>query len=161
MGTNSKENVGLCFTHESRAVTMKLWEPKRKCPKAVPTHLQNHVVWSWILVVWSHMWPTLNQMLFHWTIYSCGSSCKIKQNKSTVVSIWSAMVSWFVLGLPPRGGFWNYSKWSWNMIHLMPRRNPCRLYIHLVFTYFVGPSSAVWSELGPASPFPPMRVLEV
>ena len=24
----------------------KLWEPKRKCPKAVPTHLQHHVVWS-------------------------------------------------------------------------------------------------------------------
>ena len=32
---------------------------------------------------------------------------------------------------------------------------------HLVFTYFVGPSSVVWSELGPAPPFPPMRVLEV
>ena len=27
-------------------MTIKLWEPKRKCPKAVPTHLQNHVVWS-------------------------------------------------------------------------------------------------------------------
>jgi hypothetical protein len=36
-------------THEPRAVTMKLWEPKRKCPKVVPTHLQNHVVWSRIL----------------------------------------------------------------------------------------------------------------
>ena len=23
-----------------------LWEPKRKCPKAIPTHLQHHVVWS-------------------------------------------------------------------------------------------------------------------
>ena len=34
------------FTHEPRAVTMKLWEPKRKCSKAIPTHLQNHVVWS-------------------------------------------------------------------------------------------------------------------
>ena len=28
-------------------------------------------------------------------------------------------------------------------------------------TYSVGPSSVVWSELGPAPPFPPMRVLEV
>jgi len=28
---------------------MRLWEPKRKCPKAIPTHLQNHVVWSWTL----------------------------------------------------------------------------------------------------------------
>ena len=39
--------------------------------------------------------------------------------------------------------------------------NPCRLYIHLAFTYSIGPSSIVWSELGLAPPFPPMRVLEV
>ena len=43
----------------------------------------------------------------------------------------------------------------------MPCRNPWRLYIHLAFTYSIGPSSVVWSELGPALPFPPMRVLEV
>ena len=42
----------------------------------------------------------------------------------------------------------------------MPCRNPCRLYIYLAFTYSVGHSSGVWSELGPAPPFPPMRVLE-
>ena len=41
----------------------------------------------------------------------------------------------------------------------MPCRNPYRLYIPLAF---VGPSSVVvWSELGPAPPFPPMGVLEV
>ena len=35
------------FTHEPWAVTMKLWEPKRKCAKAaVPNHFQNHGVWS-------------------------------------------------------------------------------------------------------------------
>ena len=67
----------------------------------------------------------------------------------------------FVLGLPPRGGFWEQSEWPWDMIHSMPCRNPCRLYIHLAFTYSIGPSSVVWSELGPAPPFPPMRVLEV
>jgi hypothetical protein len=48
-----------------------------------------------------------------------------------------------------------------NMIHMMPCKNPCRLYIHLAFTYSVGPLSVVWSELGLAPPFPPMRVLEV
>ena len=32
--------------------------------------------------------------------------------------------------------------------------NACRLYIHLAFTYSSGPSSIVWSELGPALPFP-------
>ena len=66
-----------------------------------------------------------------------------------------------MLGLPPRCGFWKQSKWPWNMIHLMPCRNPCGLYIHHAFTYSVGPSSVVWSKLGPAPPFPPLRVLEV
>jgi len=37
----------------------------------------------------------------------------------------------------------------------MPCRNSCRLYIHLAFTYYVGPSSVVCNELGLASPFPP------
>ena len=36
----------------------------------------------------------------------------------------------------------------------MPRRNLCRLYIHLAFTYSVGLSNEVWSEIGPAQPFP-------
>ena len=43
----------------------------------------------------------------------------------------------------------------------MPCRNPCRLYIYLAFTYSVGPSRVVWSELGPAPPFPRARVREV
>ena len=34
------------FTHELSPMTLTLWEPQRKCPKAVPTHLPNHVVWS-------------------------------------------------------------------------------------------------------------------
>ena len=46
------------FTHEQRAMTMKLREPKRKCPKAVPRHLQIHVVWSWTLKCSvSRIWP--------------------------------------------------------------------------------------------------------
>ena len=44
----------------------------------------------------------------------------------------------------------------------MPCRNPCRLYTHLACAYSIGPSSVVWSsKLGPAPPFPPLRVLEV
>jgi hypothetical protein len=43
----------------------------------------------------------------------------------------------------------------------MPCGSPCRLYIHRAFTYSVGPSSTEWSELGPASTFPPMRALLV
>ena len=34
------------FTHKPTTATMKLWEPKRKCPKAIPRHLQYHVAWS-------------------------------------------------------------------------------------------------------------------
>ena len=41
----------------------------------------------------------------------------------------------------------------------MPCTNPCRLYIHLASTYSVGPSSIVWSKLGPAPPFPPIVVV--
>ena len=37
------------FTHKPRAVTMNLWEPKRKCPKVVPAHIQNHLAWSRLL----------------------------------------------------------------------------------------------------------------
>ena len=35
--TNNDTTYGH-FTHEPKAVTMKLREVKRKCPKAVPTH---------------------------------------------------------------------------------------------------------------------------
>ena len=47
------------------------------------------------------------------------------------------------------------------MVRLMPCTNPCRLDIHLAFTNSVSSSSIVWSKLGPAPPFPQMRVLEV
>ena len=67
------------FTHEPRTMTMKLWEPKRKRPKSVPRHLQNHVVWSWTLkcsVKPSMTGPStkcyFNKFLFMW------SSCMIK-----------------------------------------------------------------------------------
>ena len=33
----------------------------------------------------------------------------------------------------------------WNMIHSMPCRNPCPIYIHLAFTYSIGPSTEVWN----------------
>ena len=67
---------------------------------------------------------------------------------------------WIQLSL--RSGFWKQSKWPWNTIHLIPCKNPCTLYIHLAFTYSIGPSSVVWSsELGPSPPSPPMRVLEL
>ena len=63
----------------------------------------------------------------------------------------------FVSSPPPKGGFWKQSKWPCNMIHPIPRRNPRRIDIQLASTHSVGPSSTVWSELGLAPPFPPMK----
>ena len=130
------------FTHKPRAMTIKVWEPKRKRPKVVPTHLQNHVVWSRILecsvsCMWSGPQPNATSMNF----YPCGSSHMIKQNKSTFVSIRSAMVS--QLSVRPTSMRWlfeNNPSDHEHMIHLMPIRNPRRLYIHLALTYYVGPS---------------------
>ena len=133
---------------------MKLWEPKWKCPKAVPTHLQNHVVWSRILKCGLKPYVTkpstkyFNAFLFMWVL----THDRIKLNQRLV----ALKVPWspgFVFDLLPRGGSWKQSKWPCNMIHSMPRKNPCRLYIHLAFTYSIGSSRVVWSELGPAPPF--------
>ena len=41
--------VGSVFINDPKAVTIKLWEPIRKCLKAILRHLQKHVVWSRIL----------------------------------------------------------------------------------------------------------------
>ena len=51
-----------------------LWEPKRKCPKAVPTHLHNRVMWSRTLKCKCEFIcdRTLNQMLFQWIFIHAG-----------------------------------------------------------------------------------------
>ena len=63
------------FTHEPRAVTMTLWEPKRKCPRPSQTHLQNHVVWSRTLqcsvklyVIGPSIKCHFNEFLFMWVL---------------------------------------------------------------------------------------------
>ena len=85
--------------------------------------------------------------------YSCGSSNMIIWSKSTVVSARSAMVSRFCVRPTSKRWFLETVQVTMNMIHLMPCRNPCRLYIHPAFTYSVGPSSVVRSELDTAPPF--------
>jgi hypothetical protein len=145
------------FAHDPRAVTMKLWEPKRKCPMAtVPTQVQTHVV------VWSRTSkcrlknicdPGPQLTAISTKFYSCKSSHMIKENKPMVVSIWSAMVSQFCVRSTFKRWFLKGVQVTMTHIHSMPCRNPCRLYMHLAFTYSVGPSSVVWSELGPAPPF--------
>ena len=110
------------FTHEPRAVTMKLRKPKRKCPKAAQHNLQNHVVRSWILKCNVKSWVTrpstkcyFNDFLFN------------RMNQW----LWGFGVPWspgFVSGLPPRGSFWNnpsdHETWSIR----------CHVGIHVDFT---------------------------
>ena len=101
-------------------------------------------------------YPQPNAISMHF--YRFGFSHMIKLNKSMVMS---AGVPWcprFMSSLPPRDGFWNspsdHETWCigcHTRIHV----------VHLAFTYYVGPSSVMCSELGLALPFPPMRVLEV
>ena len=140
-----------------RAVTMKLWEPKRKCPKAIPTHLQT----------------TFSVVPLKCSVksYVTGSTTKCYFNQYLFMCVLTHdTIKWIdgcerseCHGLPvlcPRDGFWKQSRWPWNMIHSMPCRNPCRLYILLAFTCSVGPSSTMWSnELGSAPLFAPLRVL--
>ena len=136
------------------------WEsPKESVQRSSQnTSHANHVVWSETLKcsVKSYVTGPLNQMLFQWISIHAGSHTwwnRINQ------WLWAFRVSWspgFMLGLLPRRGFCKQSTWPWNMIHLMPCRMPCRLYIHLAFAYSVGPSNIVWGELGPALPFPPI-----
>ena len=129
---------------------MRLWELKRilSCGHGPSS------------VVRSHMWLGPQANAISTNFYSCGSHI-IKRNKSMFVSVRSAMVSWFCVGSTSKRWFLKIVQVTRNMIHRMPSMIPCRLYIHLAFTYSVGPSSVVWSELGRAPPFPPMRVLEV
>ena len=82
-------------SHTSQEPWLKLWEPKRKCSKAVPRHPQNHGLWSG--VVWRHMWPGPQPNVISMNLDSCGSSRMINENKSTIVSVRSAMVSWFIV----------------------------------------------------------------
>ena len=81
---------------------------QRKCPKAVPKHLQIHVVWSRTLKCSVKPYMTTSSTKCHFNnIYSCGSSHMIKQNKSMVLSIWSAIVSRFCVKPTSKRWFFN------------------------------------------------------
>ena len=117
------------------------------------------------IVVWSHMVTgPLTKCCVQWISIHAESSHMRKYNKSMVVSVWSAMVFWFCVGPTSK-------RWFFKIVQVTMKHDPFELWchvgihvdfnIHLAVTYFVGPSSVVWSELGSAPPFPPMRVLEV
>ena len=82
--------------HGPRAVTMELWEYKRKCQKAVPRHFQTHIVWSQTLKCSVKSYVTrastvcyFNEILFMRILIHD------KKSISTIMSVQSAMVSRF------------------------------------------------------------------
>jgi hypothetical protein len=96
------------FTHKPWAMTMKLWEPERKCPKAVPTYLQNPLVRSHTLKCSVTICDrALNQMLFQWiSNMRVLTHDKIEQTNGCEISECVPGFPSLVLGHPPRGGFW-------------------------------------------------------
>ena len=90
-------------------------------------HLQNHVVWSWILKCKCEVIcdRALNQMLFSMNFYSCGSSHMIKYTKPIVVSDHSAMVSRSCVRPTSKRWFLNLVQVTMKYDQSMPRRNPC------------------------------------
>ena len=94
--------------------------PKEKCPKAIPRHLQNHVVWSWIFkcIVKSYVTGPSTKCYFN-DFYSCGSSRMIIYNKSMIVNIWSAMVPWFCVR--PTS-----TRWFWKLNQVTMKNNPLK-----------------------------------
>ena len=120
------------------------------CPKTPPKPCG--MVTSPQSVVWSHMWLSPQPTAISMNFYSCMPLAMMKWNKSTVVSVQSAMVSRFCIKPYLREVVFenspsDHETWS--------------LGIHVDFTSMlhshtpIGLSSIVWSELGPAPPCPP------
>ena len=119
------------WAFEPSAVTTKLWEPKRNCRKAVPIHLQNYVVGSWILKFSVKSYatrPSTNCYFSEFLFKQFFTHDKWKYINSCERLACHGLPG-FVLGLPPRGGFKKWSKSPWNMIHSMPWR------IHVYFLH--------------------------
>jgi hypothetical protein len=87
---------------------------KKRCPKVVPRHLQNHVAWSRILKCSvKSMWPGPQPIAISMNFYSCGFSHMIKYNWINQ-RLWTFKVPWspgFVLNLPP----WSHDHETWSI----------------------------------------------
>ena len=108
------------------------------------------------------MWPGPQPIAIPMNFYSCGVlTHDTIEKKPMVVSVQSATTTWFCVRPTSKRWFLKIIQVTMSTIHLTWCRNPCKLYIHHAFRYSVSPSSVMWSELGPALPFLPTRVLEV
>ena len=102
---------GVTSHTKPRAVTTKTWGLKRKCLKAVPRDLQNHVVWSRTLECSVKSYVTGPSIKCYFKCVSIHAGPHIWYNR---INQWlSAFIVplslGFVLGLPPRGGFFESS----------------------------------------------------
>ena len=103
------------FPHKPRAVTMELWEPKRKWLKAVPNTPPKSCSVVTDPQVWSHMWPRPQPHAILMDFYSHGSSHMIKENESTVLGVRGAMISQLCV----------YSKrWFMKIVQVIMKHNP-------------------------------------
>ena len=135
---------------------------QRKGSNAVPRHLQNHVVWSWILKCSVQSCVTgpstkcyFNEFLFlqvltHNKIKQI-NGCKCSECHGLLVLCKVYLQEVVFENSPSDHETWSIRCYIENHVHFTS--------IHLAFTYAVGPSSVVGSKLGPAPPFPLMRVL--
>ena len=99
------------FTHEPRAVTMKLWEPKRKCPRGPYGHFTHKTKSPWPLhFKQSHWWKRRrwSKLALH---HACGASgvCMWMQDGCEVYVDSYMALKWIMFHLdyfqyPPLGG---------------------------------------------------------
>jgi hypothetical protein len=108
-------------------MTMNLWEPESKRPKAIPRHFQNHVVWSRpSSVVGSRMWLGPRPMPFKRISICVGSSHVINQR------LWDFKVPWspgFCVRSPSK-------RWFMKIVQMNRKCDPfrCHVRIHVDFT---------------------------
>ena len=168
-----KLNRSICnLLRPTSHTSQEPWPRNCKSPKESvqrPSHYTSKIMWCGhgpSSVVWSHTWPVpstecyFNEFLFmrvltYGTIEKKINSCEHLECHGLPVVLSEAHLQKMVFEKSPN----DHETWSIR----------CHVGIHVdttsIFhsrTYSVGPSSIVWSELGPVSPpFPPMRVLEV
>ena len=82
-------------------------ESIQRCPKTPPKSCS--VIHGPSSVVWSHIWLGPQPNAIWMNCYSCGSSHVMKDNKSTIVSVRSAMVLWLCVRPTSKTWFWKIS----------------------------------------------------
>ena len=108
----------------------------------------NRIIW-WCLCVLESFPKSIMESPLK-SILKCDARENIKKNHG---------LPEFSSGPPLGGGFEAKSGRPCTLVHNLPCRTPCRLFIHGLFFGPLGLHLLVWSELGRSPPFWPMRAL--